>query len=372
VSPSTSTGCGRRSGTPTPMRRGWKRVLELNRSHARGLQRAHRRHHLPGSGELPAGHTGGGAYFDDLVEEMEWPRTAIGTLPEELHRLHLRRRALLPDLPPLRRAVHRVGRTFVNSTYMHFASGGANAGHRVRPGATPGEPGRGAPDRRFGPPWTACSSRRTPYSGWSRLPGRRDRLPPHQELPHGLHRARGQPPRGHGAARRTQPVHRVRHDGPASRVRSPAQEPDRRLLRGLASAAPGPRPLPDQERRPWHTQQEWMWDPRRRKRSSWMRPAHRGPLAHGHRSERDPGGPEAPSTRRSSRRPRGAGGPLYVVGTGYGRYKVTFGNTQVTEISCHGRGAVHMFPGHGPWWTWGARTPRRSASRKRARSSISA
>jgi len=35
---------------------------------------------------------------------------------------------------------------------------------------------------------------------------------------------------------------------------------------------------------------------------------------------------------------------LFIVGTGYGRYKVTFGNTQVTEISCHGRGAVHMFP----------------------------
>lgn len=35
----------------------------------------------------------------------------------------------------------------------------------------------------------------------------------------------------------------------------------------------------------------------------------------------------------------------YVVGTGYGRYKVTFGDKQVTEISCHGRGAVHMFPG---------------------------
>ena len=34
----------------------------------------------------------------------------------------------------------------------------------------------------------------------------------------------------------------------------------------------------------------------------------------------------------------------YVVGTGYGRYKVTFGNAQVTEISCHGRGSVHMFP----------------------------
>ncbi len=35
----------------------------------------------------------------------------------------------------------------------------------------------------------------------------------------------------------------------------------------------------------------------------------------------------------------------YVIGTGYGRYKVTFGNTQITEISCHGRGAVKMFPG---------------------------
>ncbi|HTR19917.1 MAG TPA: acyl-CoA dehydratase activase [Gemmatimonadales bacterium] len=34
----------------------------------------------------------------------------------------------------------------------------------------------------------------------------------------------------------------------------------------------------------------------------------------------------------------------FVVGTGYGRYKVTFGNTQVTEISCHARGAVLMFP----------------------------
>ncbi|MDH5606320.1 MAG: acyl-CoA dehydratase activase [Anaerolineae bacterium] len=34
----------------------------------------------------------------------------------------------------------------------------------------------------------------------------------------------------------------------------------------------------------------------------------------------------------------------YVIGTGYGRYRVTFGNTQVTEISCHARGAVHIFP----------------------------
>jgi predicted CoA-substrate-specific enzyme activase len=34
----------------------------------------------------------------------------------------------------------------------------------------------------------------------------------------------------------------------------------------------------------------------------------------------------------------------YVAATGYGRYKVTFGNEQVTEISCHARGAVTLFP----------------------------
>jgi (R)-2-hydroxyacyl-CoA dehydratese activating ATPase len=34
----------------------------------------------------------------------------------------------------------------------------------------------------------------------------------------------------------------------------------------------------------------------------------------------------------------------YVVGTGYGRYRVTFGDSQVTEISCHARGGQYLFP----------------------------
>ena len=34
----------------------------------------------------------------------------------------------------------------------------------------------------------------------------------------------------------------------------------------------------------------------------------------------------------------------YVVGTGYGRYKVTFGDAQITEITCHARGAHWLFP----------------------------
>jgi len=35
----------------------------------------------------------------------------------------------------------------------------------------------------------------------------------------------------------------------------------------------------------------------------------------------------------------------YTVGTGYGRYKVPFGNAQITEISCHAKGAIALFPG---------------------------
>jgi predicted CoA-substrate-specific enzyme activase len=35
----------------------------------------------------------------------------------------------------------------------------------------------------------------------------------------------------------------------------------------------------------------------------------------------------------------------YVVGTGYGRYKVTFGDAQITEITCHARGGQFFFPG---------------------------
>lgn len=33
-----------------------------------------------------------------------------------------------------------------------------------------------------------------------------------------------------------------------------------------------------------------------------------------------------------------------VAGTGYGRFRIEFGDLQVTEISCHARGAVHLFP----------------------------
>jgi predicted CoA-substrate-specific enzyme activase len=41
----------------------------------------------------------------------------------------------------------------------------------------------------------------------------------------------------------------------------------------------------------------------------------------------------------------GAGPIAYTVATGYGRYRVAFGDLQVTEISCHARGATAEFPG---------------------------
>lgn len=44
-----------------------------------------------------------------------------------------------------------------------------------------------------------------------------------------------------------------------------------------------------------------------------------------------------------------AGGaePSRVVGTGYGRISLPFADKVVTEITCHARGAVHLFPGTG-------------------------
>ncbi|OQX12308.1 MAG: hypothetical protein BWK76_17865 [Desulfobulbaceae bacterium A2] len=36
-----------------------------------------------------------------------------------------------------------------------------------------------------------------------------------------------------------------------------------------------------------------------------------------------------------------------VAGTGYGRFNISFGDMQVTEISCHARAAVHLFPDTG-------------------------
>ena len=35
---------------------------------------------------------------------------------------------------------------------------------------------------------------------------------------------------------------------------------------------------------------------------------------------------------------------VYTIGTGYGRFRVSTGDDQITEISCHAKGAVRLFP----------------------------
>ena len=147
--------------------------------------------------------------------------------------------------------------------------------------------------------------------------------------------------------RHAEPVHRVRHDGQARRVRGAAEEPHRRLLRRTGDPPAAARVDRAELEDPWHTQPAWTWDRRRPRRSSSTRT---GAIVG--RALIDTGA-NVVHGRRAGVRPRRSptrGVPEeevgYVVGTGYGRYRVTFGNTQVTEISCHGRGAVHMFPAH--------------------------
>ena len=54
---------------------------------------------------------------------------------------------------------------------------------------------------------------------------------------------------------------------------------------------------------------------------------------------------DAPSRRRSRTPTCARSDVSFITGTGYGRYKVYFGQLVVTEISCHARGAHFLFPG---------------------------
>ncbi|MFO7459707.1 MAG: acyl-CoA dehydratase activase, partial [Desulfatiglandales bacterium] len=64
-------------------------------------------------------------------------------------------------------------------------------------------------------------------------------------------------------------------------------------------------------------------------------------------------GPTGPEQRRLADKVmqealKRAGLPLdaltYIISTGYGRINVPFADKQVTEISCHAKGVVHLFP----------------------------
>ena len=111
------------------MSAGWARVLELNRSRPALFNALTDGTIYLGVSNTLRGTEQGAQYFVDLVEEMEYKRLhGIGTLTEEQHRLIF---VGVPCYPMFRRFGELFtdwGGTFVNSTYLWFASGGGHCG----------------------------------------------------------------------------------------------------------------------------------------------------------------------------------------------------------------------------------------------------
>lgn len=108
---------------------GWQRVLELNRSRPSLFNALTDGTVYLGVTNGFKGTADGAAYFNDLVEEMEYKAAhGIGTLTDEKYRLIF---VGVPCYPIFRRfneLFTEWGGTFVNSTYLWFASGGTNCG----------------------------------------------------------------------------------------------------------------------------------------------------------------------------------------------------------------------------------------------------
>ncbi len=112
------------------MNRSWKRVLELNRSRPSLFNALTDGTIYLGVFNGFRGLKEGAEYFEDLQEEMEYKAAnEIGTLTDEKYRLAF---AGVPCYPIFRRFNELFtdwGGTFVNSTYLWFASGGGNMGY---------------------------------------------------------------------------------------------------------------------------------------------------------------------------------------------------------------------------------------------------
>ncbi|MGD2216075.1 MAG: 2-hydroxyacyl-CoA dehydratase family protein [Gemmatimonadales bacterium] len=107
----------------------WKRVLELNQTRPSLFNALTDGTIYLGVSNGLRGSEAGARYFSDLVEEMEYKaERGIGTLTDELYRLLF---VGVPCYPIFRRFSELFtewGGTFVNSTYLWFASGGSNVG----------------------------------------------------------------------------------------------------------------------------------------------------------------------------------------------------------------------------------------------------
>ena len=116
-------------GYANEMSRGWKQVLEFNRSRPSLFNALTDGTIYLGVSNSFRGAPEGARYFNELVEEMAYKAEHhIGTLNEEKYRLTF---VGVPCYPIFRRfneLFSEWGGTFVHSTYLWFASGGANVG----------------------------------------------------------------------------------------------------------------------------------------------------------------------------------------------------------------------------------------------------
>ena len=159
------------------------------------VQRPVRRHHLPRRCERLQGNRGGRRLFrgpgrGDGVQGRQGYRDA--------HRravsAHLRGRAVLPHLPPLHRAVHGAGRHVRQLHLPLVRLRRIQPRIPVRSRRSDREPGRGRAGQRARRHGQHVLPDEDPVRHDRRLRGARHRVPPDQELPHRLHRPRGQPP----------------------------------------------------------------------------------------------------------------------------------------------------------------------------------
>ncbi len=116
-------------GYQNTMSRGWSRVLKSNKNRPSVFNALSDGTIFLGVANGFRGAEEGARYFDDLVEEMEYKAAkGIGTLTDEQYRLVF---VGVPCYPIFRRfneLFTEWGGTFVNSTYLWFASGGSNLG----------------------------------------------------------------------------------------------------------------------------------------------------------------------------------------------------------------------------------------------------
>ncbi|MDH5606321.1 MAG: 2-hydroxyacyl-CoA dehydratase family protein [Anaerolineae bacterium] len=111
------------------MNKAWQRVIDLNKSNPSVFNALTEGTIYLGVSNGFRGTEAGARYFLDLQEEMEYKvANGIGTLTEEKYRLAFVGVPCYPIFRNFNEFFTDWGGTFVNSTYLWFASGGANRG----------------------------------------------------------------------------------------------------------------------------------------------------------------------------------------------------------------------------------------------------